>query len=151
MLETACDAVAERTRKVWTEGQNPLVALRSALHELWRVRAELSNEAKVVADLLAQSLHDDKLRAPLAEYYRFASSQVEEHMRVNAEALGLRPKIDPRFIPRMFHALLDGLLMQKIVDPDSIKDEDVIQALETLAASLFELAPTPSATPEEKR
>jgi AcrR family transcriptional regulator len=141
VLETACDAVAERTRKVWTEGQNPLVALRSALHELWRVRAELSNEAKVVADLLAQSLHDDKLRAPLAEYYRFASSQVEEHMRVNAEALGLRPKIDPRFIPRVLHALLDGMLMQKIVDPDSIRDEDVITALETLAASLFELVP----------
>jgi AcrR family transcriptional regulator len=95
VLETACDAVADRTRKVWTEGQNPLEAMRSALHELWRVRAELSNEAKVVADLLAQSLHDDKLRGPLASYYRFASSQVEEHLRVNAEALGLRPKIDP--------------------------------------------------------
>ena len=26
VLETACDAVAERTRKVWTEGQNPFEA-----------------------------------------------------------------------------------------------------------------------------
>lgn len=141
VLETACDAVADRTRKVWTEGENPLEAMRSALHELWRVRAELSNEAKVVADLLAQSLHDDKLRTPLANYYRFASTQVEEHLRTNAEALGLRPKIDPKFIPRLLHALLDGMLMQKIVDPEAIRDADVIHALETLAASLFEFVP----------
>ena len=79
VLETACDAVAERTRKVWVEGQNPLDAMRSALRELWTVRAELSNETKVVADLLAQSLHDDKMRVPLASYYRFASTQVEDH------------------------------------------------------------------------
>jgi AcrR family transcriptional regulator len=141
VLETACDAVAERTRKVWTEGHNPLEAMRSALHELWRVRAGLSDEAKVVADLLAQSLHDDKLRAPLAAYYRFASSQVEEHLNSNAEALGVRPKVDPKFIPRILHALLDGMLMQKIVEPDAIRDEDVIQALEILAASLFEFKP----------
>ncbi len=141
VLETACDAVAERTRKAWTESDNPILAMRSALHELWRVRAELSNEAKVVADLLAQSLHDDKLRKPLAAYYRFASAQVEEHMRVNAEAFGLRPKIDPKLIPRILNGLLDGLLMQRIVDPESVRDEDVTQALEILAASLFELAP----------
>jgi hypothetical protein len=115
--------------------------MRSALRELWKVRSELSNEAKVVADLLAQSLHDEKLRLPLASYYQFASSQVEEHLRVNAEALGLRPKIDPKLIPRLLHALLDGMLMQKIVDPAAIKDEDVIAALETIAASLFEFAP----------
>jgi AcrR family transcriptional regulator len=59
VLETACDAVAERTRKMWIAGADPLEAMRSAINELWRVRAELSDEVKVVADLLAQSLHDD--------------------------------------------------------------------------------------------
>ena len=44
------------------------------------MRAELSDEAKVVADLLAQSLHDHSLRPPLADYYRFAGAQVEEHL-----------------------------------------------------------------------
>jgi AcrR family transcriptional regulator len=143
VLETACDAVAERTRRVWPAGENPLLAMRASLHELWRVRAALSDEVKVVADLLAQGLHDDKLREPLATYYRFAFSQVEEHLRVNAQALGLRPKIDPSFIPRILHALLDGLLLQKIVDPDSIRDEQVLEAIETLALSLFDLGPAP--------
>ena len=146
VLETACEAVAERTRRVWVAGENPLVALRSALRELWRVRSELSNEIKVVADLVAQSVHDESLRQPLATYYRFASAQVEEHLRVNVLPLGLRPKIDPGFIPRIMHALLDGLVMQKIVDPESILDERVIESLETLVISLFEIAtPAPAA------
>ena len=36
------------------------------------------------------------------------------------------------------HAMLDGLLMQKIVDPDAIEEEFVIEALETMAAALFQ-------------
>jgi AcrR family transcriptional regulator len=145
VLETAVDMVAERTRGAWIEGDNPLVAIRSALRELWTVRAELSDEVKVVADLLAQSLHDDKLREPLSNYYKIAFSQVEEHLRTNAEALGLRPKIAPQFVPRIMHALLDGLLLQRFVDPDAISDESVVQALEIIAASLFEF--TPATTP----
>jgi AcrR family transcriptional regulator len=137
VLETAIDAVAERTRKVWAAGANPLIAMRSALRELWAVRASVSDDVKVVADLLAQSMHDANLREPLAGYYRIAFSQVEEQLR-NAQALGLRPKIDPAFEPRILHALLDGLFLQKIVDPESIGDEQVVGALEIIAASLFE-------------
>lgn len=150
VLETACEAVAERTLKMWTPGADPLTAMRSALHELWRVRAELSDEVKVVADLLAQCLHDEKLRQPLATYYRFASSQVEEHLRANAEALGLHSKIDPAFLPRIMHALMDGLLMQKIFDPESVSDEQVIHAFEVIAAGLFEFKQaSPPAAPTE--
>jgi hypothetical protein len=42
-------------------------------------------------------------------------------------------------VPRLLHALLDGLLMQKIVDPDAIQEELVLQMLETLARGLFVL------------
>ena len=143
VLETAVDAVAERTRSAWIPGENPLVAIRSALRELWAVRSAQSDEVKVVADLLAQSLHDEKLREPLQTYYKIAFSQVEEHLRTNAEALGLRPKIDPQFVPRILHALLDGLLLQKFVDPAAIGDDSVVQALEIIAASLFEFTPQP--------
>ena len=146
VLEASLEAVAERTRKVWTAGANPLLAMRSALRELWAVRASLSDDVKVVSDLLAQSMHDANLRQPLASYYRIAFSQVEEQLR-NAQALGLRPKIDPAFVPRILHALLDGMWLQKIVDPESIADEQVVGALETIAASLFEFtAPEAAAT-----
>jgi AcrR family transcriptional regulator len=138
VLQTACDEVATRTRGAWTQSDNPVEALRSSLRELWRVRAQLSDEAKVVADLLAQSLHDHTLRAPLATYYRFASQQVQEHLNEHLATLGLKPKLDAEKIPRLLHALLDGLLMQKIVDPEAIQEEFVIEALETMAQALFE-------------
>jgi AcrR family transcriptional regulator len=141
VLHEACEMVAKRTLAAWTTGENPVETLRTTLAELWRVRAELPDEAKVVADLLAQSLHDEKLRAPLAEYYRFASSQVSEHLLPTLKRLGLRPKVDPGNMPRLLHALLDGLMMQRIVDPDAVTDELVIEALVTLAEALFELEP----------
>jgi AcrR family transcriptional regulator len=151
VLETAVEAVAERTRRVWTAGENPLVAVRSALRELWQARAVPSDEVKVVSDLLAQSMHDPNLREPLATYYRFAFSQVEEHLRGTAAGLGIRTKIDPAFIPRILHALLDGLLLQKLVDPESIQDDQVIEAFEIIAVSLLEFpthVPEPAKTKE---
>jgi hypothetical protein len=118
--------------------------MRSALRELWTVRSASSDDVKVVADLLAQSMHDANLREPLATYYRIAFSQVEEHLKT-AQSLGLRSKIDPKFVPRILHALLDGFALQKIVDPESIGDDQVVNALEVLAASLFEFQNAPPA------
>jgi AcrR family transcriptional regulator len=141
VLKNACDAVAGRTREVWTEGEKPLPALRSSLLKLWRVRAELSDEAAVVADLLAQSLHDRKLREPLAEYYRFAAAQVQEHLQANLLKVGLKPKLPLEMIARILHAFLDGFLMQHIVDPDATSEEALLDSFETLASSLFEFEP----------
>jgi AcrR family transcriptional regulator len=137
VLQAACDAVAKRTPGVWTGSGNPFEALRSSLREIWRSRAELTDEAKVVADLLAQSLHDHSLRPPLAQYYRFASAQVEAPVQQLLDALGLESRIEIAKIPRLMHALLDGLLMQKIVDPEAIPEEFVMQALETMGFALF--------------
>ena len=138
VLQVACDRVADRTRAAWTEGGDPVGAIRSSLRELWRVRSEMSDEARVVADLMTQALHDDGLRQPLAEYYRFAFSQVDEHFTANLDKLGLTPKVKPAQIPRLLHALLDGLMMQKLVDPEAVQEDEVLEALETMAGALFE-------------
>lgn len=138
VLQTACEAVAERTQGVLSDSRGAQASIRSALHELWRVRAELPDETKVVADLMTQALHDDTLRKPLSEYYRFAFAQVEEHITGNLAQLGLKPRIAPELLPRLLHAMLDGLLMQRIIDPQGMTDEEVTDALETLAISLFE-------------
>lgn len=148
VLQTACDAVAQRTLAAWTAAEQPEASLRSSLRELWQVRAALSDEAKVVADLMTQALHDESLRGPLAAYYRFAVAQVNQHLTANLDKLGLKPKVDTATLPRLLHALLDGLLMQRIVDPEAVQDEQVIQALETLAGSLFEFRPN-AATDEQ--
>lgn len=139
VLETACDAVASRTIHAWGTGDNPLAALRSSLDELWRVRAEKTDEALVVADLLAQSQYDEALQPKLAAYYRYAAAQVHEHLMQHLVSIGLKPKVPPEVLPRILLGLLDGLVMQAFVDPDALKAEDVVFAIETIAASLFEV------------
>ena len=151
VLQTACDAVAERTRKTWTAAAagNPLEAMRASLRELWRARAERSDEALVVADLLAQSVHDVKLREPLAEYYRFASAQVHEHLMEQMVRIGFTPRLPAAIVPRLLHALLDGFLMQAIVDPAATSEDEIVSALELLATSLFRFDAAPTGPAEQ--
>jgi TetR/AcrR family fatty acid metabolism transcriptional regulator len=142
VLETATDAVAERTKQAWqTGGHDPFEALRAAVRELWAVRVSRSDEVAVVADLLAQALHDEKLRPQLAAYYRFASAQTTEHLVTVLAAYGLRPKVSPALIPRLLLGLLDGLVMQVFVDPDVIDADELVTSVELIAGALFELAP----------
>ena len=118
VLETACDAVAERTKDAWQRGGNdPLEALRASVRELWAVRTTRSDEVAVVADLLAQALHDESLRPQLAGYYRFASAQTTEHLVTAMAGFGMRPRVSPELVPRLLLGLLDGLVMQVFVDP----------------------------------
>lgn len=138
VLQSACEAVTKRTLDAWQEGDHPLEALRASLHELWDVRATRTDEATVVADLLAQSLHDEKLRPPLAEYYRFAVNQVREHLTQQLAEGGMQTRIPPETMARLLHALLDGLLMQFIVDPEALDVDRVLDSLQVLALSLIE-------------
>ena len=76
VLETACNAVQARTMQAWSPSDNPFEALRKSLEELWATRAERSDEAVVVADLLALSLYDEALRPRLAEFYELGAQQI---------------------------------------------------------------------------
>lgn len=140
VLEHACDQVAERARGVWSSSPNPLEAVRESILVLWHLRAQRTDEAAVVADLLAQSLHDETLRPALANYYRFGATQLLEQLAVYMRSLGLRPKVRAELLPRILTGLLDGLVMQYFVDPDAITEDDVVQTVQLLAMALFEPA-----------
>lgn len=139
VLETACNAVAERTKITLVPSADLGGAIRASIAELWKVRAERTDEALVVADLLAQSLYDDALRPQLAAFYQFAASQVHEQLTGYLGALGLRPKVPEEVLPRILIGLLDGLVLQVFVEPEVLTPDQVVQALETMAVSLFEL------------
>lgn len=142
VLETACDVVAERTRDAWQRSSgDPFEALRASVRELWAVRTSRSDEVSVVADLLAQALHDETLRPQLAGYYRFASSQTTQHLITELAAFGLRPRVRAELIPRLLLGLLDGLVLQVFVDPGVIEPEELVQAVELIASALFEVGP----------
>lgn len=138
VLKTACDAVQSRTIVAWERGGGPFEALHSALETLWSARAERNDDAVVVADLLAQSLYDERLKPHLAEFYRLAANQIHEHLTSHFFALGIRPRISEELLPRLVIGLLDGLVMQHFVDPGVLDPKDVVAAVEALGRSLFE-------------
>ena len=96
------------------------------------------DEALVVADLLALSLNDERLRPQLADYYRTAEAQIREYLEPNLLDLGIETKVPMTILPRLVLGLLDGLVMQVFVDPDALTPHDVVQAIETLATSLLQ-------------
>ena len=137
VLETACNAVQARTMRAWSPSDNPFEALRKSLEELWATRAERSNEAVVVADLLALSLYDGALRPRLAEFYELGTRQIRDYLEQNLISLGLESRISLDILPRIVIGLLDGLVMQAFVDPDALSPDDVVDAVQTLAISIF--------------
>ncbi|MCB9591417.1 MAG: TetR/AcrR family transcriptional regulator [Sandaracinaceae bacterium] len=142
VLQSATDAVAERTLAAWLAGgSDPMTAMRSAVRELWRVRSTGSDEVAVISNLLAQALHDEGLRPQLAEYFRLASAQTSEHLVTAMAGWGLRPRVAPELIPRLLLGLLDGLALQVFVEPEVIEPDELVKAVELFAGALFEVAP----------
>jgi len=137
VLETACNAVQTRTMQAWSPSDNPFAALRKSLEELWATRAERSDEALVVADLLALSLSDESLRPKLAEFYELGAEQIRTYLEQNLISLGLEPRISLEILPRIVIGLLDGLVMQAFVDPDAMSPDEVVDAVQTIAISIF--------------
>lgn len=137
VLETACNAVQARTMQAWSPSDNPFAALRKSLEELWTTRAERSDEALVVADLLALSLSDESLRPKLAEFYELGAQQIRAYLEENLMSLGLEPRISPDILPRIVIGLLDGLVMQAFVDPNALSPDEVVDAVQTIAISIF--------------
>lgn len=137
VLETACTAVQERTLEAWPSGNDAFVGLRKSLETLWAVRAERSDEALVVADLIAQALYDESMRPRLAAFYRMAADQIAEHLGRELDQMGIAPRIEMPLLTRLVIGLLDGLVMQAFVDPEVLEPEQVVEAIQVLALGLF--------------
>ncbi len=137
VLETACDAVSQRSDAAWQEGENPLVSLRNGVRVLWDVRAARSDEALVVADLLAQSLHDETLRPPLARFFAIGSQQVADYVTEHLPQIGFEPTIPLPILSRIIVGMLDGLMLQVYVDPKALDADEVVDAFIMMAVSLF--------------
>jgi len=137
VLEAACNAVQARTVEAWSPSDNPFEALRKSLEELWATRVQRTDEALVVADLLALSLYEESLRATLAEFYELGARQIREYLEEHLVSLGFEPLISLDLLPRVVIGMLDGLVMQAFVDPDALSPDDVVDAIQTIAVSIF--------------
>jgi len=83
------------------------------------------------------SLSDESLRPTLAEFYELGAQQIRDYLEENLMSLGLEPRISLDMLPRIVIGLLDGLVMQAFVDPDAFSPDDVVDAVQTIAISIF--------------
>lgn len=143
VLETATTTVQERTVATWSAQDDPFSDLRRIVRTLWAVRREDSEEARVVADLVAQALYHDGLRPQLADYYRLAAQQIRDYLEERFVALGIRPKISLALLPRLVIGMLDGLVMQALVDDEAIDPDQLVDSVVLLGIGMFSVGTAP--------
>ncbi len=143
VLEVACETVVQRSVETWQQqGSSAHVdskqIIRQAMEQLWLTRLGRDEDTMVIADLWAQSQHQPSLQPKLTTYYRQAVSKLLDHLAEAAPAMGLRPKMRLEVITRTILGLLDGMMMQALVDEHAISTPDAINALQEVVVSMFE-------------
>ncbi len=140
VLEQCAAMMTERARAAWNTEGEPREKLRAAIREMWTMRRQGGPELRVLADLMAQALHDPKLKKPMANMFRVLRGEVVEYFSQVLDELGLQSKVPPHLLPRLIVAALDGLALHEFFDPLTDADEEqVIAALETITFSLFDI------------
>jgi AcrR family transcriptional regulator len=140
VLERCLAVTQDRLRQAWDGAGAPTDKIRRALREMRERWREGGPELRVMADLMAQGVHDEALRAPVAEMFKKTRSELITHLIDSLTSMGLKPKIPAHIIPRLLLATLDGLALHDFFDPPSEADhEEIIRAIEVIAFSLFEI------------
>jgi AcrR family transcriptional regulator len=140
VLEECVGRVSARARGAWDAPGTPPEKIRRALREMWTARTDGSPEVRVLTELMAQGVHDSKIRKPLASMLHAAHEEMVKDFVCAFESIGLKPRVPPEVIPRLVSATLDGLALHQFFDPPSeAVEKDIMRALEVIAFALFEL------------
>ena len=140
VLERCARSMAERARAAWEAPGEPRDKIRRAIREMWATRREGGAELRVLADLMAQGLHDPRLREPINGMFKTTRTEVQANLVRTLQEFGLTPKVAPHVIPRLLVSTLDGLALHNYFDPPADGDEEeILSALENIAFTLFEI------------
>lgn len=140
VLQRCCARISARVRGAWTTPGTPIEKIRGALRQMWLARTDGSPEIRVLTDLMAQGVHDPKLRKPLALAFQAMRDEIAQEFVTSFGVLGLKPRVPIRAVPRLVTATLDGLALHHLFDPPSAEEEEeMFQALEIMATALFQL------------
>jgi AcrR family transcriptional regulator len=140
VLERCLEVTHDRLRASWDAPGSPTDKIRRALREMRERWRDGGAELRVVADLMAQGVHDEKLRQPVAAMFQKTRGELIRNLLDSLTAMGLKPKIPPHIIPRLLLATFDGLALHDFFDPPSELDhEQILRAIEVIAFSLFEI------------
>jgi AcrR family transcriptional regulator len=136
-----CAAVArERLRQAWDAPGEPEVKIRRAIGEMRAIRREGVIELRVLADLAAQALHDERLHGLMTTVFQTNRSEVVKYLANSLNELGIKPRVPVHVIPRLLLGALDGLAMHDFFDPPQEGDDAAVaDAIQKVAFSLFEI------------
>ncbi|WNV84608.1 TetR/AcrR family transcriptional regulator [Umezawaea sp. Da 62-37] len=91
-------------------------------------------------ELWLHALRDERLRAELADRELFARGAIAGGIDDALTRAGVRPPADLGFLALIAHALEDGLLIQRVINPEGVSDEVVLDAVDLLCRSWIALA-----------
>jgi hypothetical protein len=98
------------------------------------MRREGGDEQRVFADLMAQGIHDARLRKPIAATLEASRREIVEQVVAGLKELGLEPKIPARAFARLLLGSLDGLALHDFfARPTDDQDAELQAALEGIA------------------
>ncbi|WP_275467292.1 TetR/AcrR family transcriptional regulator [Streptomyces noursei] len=95
-------------------------------------------------ELVLHTLRNDALRPLLAERELLARNAHTTGLEQAFAARGVASPADPAFLALIVHALEDGLLIQRLLTPDGIPDDVVVDAFDLLLRSWTALAQHPA-------
>ena len=101
-----------------------------------RARGEhLAGWLSLRMELILHAVRTPALRPRLAERERLAREAIADGITGELARRGSEPPADPAFLALIVHALEDGLLIQRILDPGAVTDEAVVDAVDLLLRS----------------
>ena len=106
------------------------------MREWHRARAEhLTGWLSLRLELLLYALRNPDIRAEVGEREKVARDAIAGGVAHELTTHGVKPPADPAFLALILHALEDGLLIQRLLRPDEIGDEVVVDAVALLLRS----------------
>jgi AcrR family transcriptional regulator len=138
VLEHCAAAMRARVHSAWEAPAEPAEKVRRALAEMRGMRREGIPELRVLADLMAQGLHDPGIRDKIAAMFAANRSEVVEHLMKSLRDFGLEPVLPPEVAARLLLGALDGLALHDFFDPPKPGEDEALQeAVERIALSLL--------------
>ncbi|MFE0186769.1 TetR/AcrR family transcriptional regulator [Streptomyces sp. NPDC058989] len=141
----------DRTRRELEEVRSLTQGASSGADALDRLRAWNRDRAQHLPQWLAlrmelvlYALRNDELRPLLGERELLARGAHTTGLEQAFAARGVTSPADPAFLALIVHALEDGLLIQRLLTPDGIQDDVVVDAFDLLLRSWTALARQPA-------
>jgi len=139
VLARCFEAMSEKLREAWDVSGTAEERVCRTLRAMRAMRRGGGTELRVLADLMAQGIHDERLRKPIVAMLQLSRKQIVEHMVVSLKALGLEPKVPAEALARLLLGTLDGLALHAFFEPATEAESDETErVLEGIVLSLFE-------------